>query len=57
MLYIGMGDGGSQGDPHGNGQNRNVLLAKLLRLNVDRGEAAPTISRSSPLSSIAASRI
>jgi glucose/arabinose dehydrogenase len=38
MLYIGMGDGGSQGDPHGNGQNRNVLLAKLLRLNVDRGE-------------------
>jgi glucose/arabinose dehydrogenase len=38
MLYIGMGDGGSQGDPHGNGQNRNALLAKLLRLNVDRGE-------------------
>jgi glucose/arabinose dehydrogenase len=38
MLYIGMGDGGSQGDPHGNGQNRNVLLAKLLRLNVDRGD-------------------
>jgi glucose/arabinose dehydrogenase len=38
MLYIGMGDGGSQGDPHGNGQNRNVLLGKLLRLNVDRGD-------------------
>jgi glucose/arabinose dehydrogenase len=38
MLYIGMGDGGSQGDPHGNGQNRNALLAKLLRLNVDRGD-------------------
>ena len=38
MLYIGMGDGGSQGDPHGNGQNRNVLLAKLLRINVDRGD-------------------
>jgi glucose/arabinose dehydrogenase len=37
MLYIGMGDGGSQGDPHGNGQNRNALLGKLLRLNVDRG--------------------
>jgi glucose/arabinose dehydrogenase len=36
MLYIGMGDGGSQGDPHGNGQNPNVLLAKLLRINVDR---------------------
>lgn len=38
MLYVGMGDGGSQGDPHGNGQNRNVLLAKLLRINVDRGD-------------------
>ena len=36
MLYIGMGDGGSQGDPHGNGQNPNALLGKLLRLNVDR---------------------
>ena len=38
MLYIGMGDGGSQGDPHGNGQNPNSLLAKLLRINVDRGD-------------------
>ena len=38
MLYIGMGDGGSQGDPHGNGQNRNALLGKLLRINVDRGD-------------------
>jgi glucose/arabinose dehydrogenase len=26
MLYVGMGDGGSGGDPHGNGQNRNTLL-------------------------------
>jgi glucose/arabinose dehydrogenase len=38
MLYIGMGDGGNQGDPHRNGQNRNALLAKLLRINVDRGD-------------------
>jgi glucose/arabinose dehydrogenase len=38
MLYIGMGDGGSQGDPHGNGQNRNALLGKILRINVDRAE-------------------
>jgi len=36
MLYIGMGDGGSQYDPHGNGQNPNSLLGKLLRINVDR---------------------
>jgi glucose/arabinose dehydrogenase len=32
-LYIGMGDGGSQGDPHGNGQNLGVLLAKMLRID------------------------
>lgn len=38
MLYVGMGDGGSQGDPHGNGQNPNALLGKLLRINVDRGD-------------------
>jgi glucose/arabinose dehydrogenase len=36
MLYIGMGDGGAGGDPRGNGQNPNSLLAKLLRLNVNR---------------------
>lgn len=38
MLYIGMGDGGSGGDPHRNGQNRNALLGKLLRINVSRTE-------------------
>jgi glucose/arabinose dehydrogenase len=38
MLYIGMGDGGSEYDPHGNGQNNNLLLSKLLRINVDKGE-------------------
>src|SRR6266542_2007825 len=37
-LYVGMGDGGSAGDPWGNGQKRNVLLGKLLRLDVDHGE-------------------
>jgi len=34
MLYIGMGDGGNQRDPHRNGQNLGVLLAKMLRIDV-----------------------
>ena len=34
MLYIGMGDGGSGGDPQGNGQNPQSLLGKMLRINV-----------------------
>jgi len=35
MLYVGMGDGGSGGDPQGNGQNPGVLLGKMLRIDVD----------------------
>lgn len=34
-LYIAMGDGGSGGDPQGNAQNRNSLLGKLLRVDVE----------------------
>lgn len=31
-LYIGMGDGGSGGDPQNNAQNLNSLLGKMLRI-------------------------
>ena len=33
-LYIGLGDGGSGGDPQNNGQSRSTLLGKILRLAV-----------------------
>ncbi len=33
-LYIATGDGGSGNDPQNNAQNRNVLLGKILRINV-----------------------
>lgn len=34
-LYIGMGDGGSGGDPFNHGQNRKTLLGAILRIDVD----------------------
>jgi glucose/arabinose dehydrogenase len=34
-LYIGMGDGGSGGDPRGYAQNLSTLLGKMLRIDVD----------------------
>lgn len=37
-LYIGLGDGGSGGDPLGNGQNLATLLGKVLRIDVDAGD-------------------
>ena len=43
-LYVGLGDGGGAGDRFGNGQNRNTLWGKLLRLDVSgaTGYTAPS---------------
>ena len=35
-LYIGLGDGGSGGDPEGSGQKLNSLLGAILRIDVDK---------------------
>jgi glucose/arabinose dehydrogenase len=37
-LFVGMGDGGSAGDPLNNGQDLTTLLGALLRLDVDSGD-------------------
>lgn len=37
-LYIGLGDGGSGGDPENHAQNPEDLLGKVLRIDVDRGD-------------------
>lgn len=49
LLYIGTGDGGSGGDPQGNGQNKTTLLGKLLRINVLENSLTPyTIPTTNP---------
>lgn len=37
-LYIGLGDGGSAGDPDNRAQNKQELLGKILRIDVDSGD-------------------
>lgn len=37
LLYIGMGDGGSSGDPQNRAQNKKELLGKILRIDVENG--------------------
>ena len=42
-LYVGMGDGGSGGDPENRAQNPKSLLGKLLRIAVDLPVAGPRV--------------
>jgi glucose/arabinose dehydrogenase len=49
MLYIGLGDGGSEDDPHGFGQDRSTLLSKILRINpAASGNAPYTVPADNP---------
>jgi len=48
-LWIGTGDGGSAGDPQGNGQRMTTLLGKLLRIDPRAaGAAAYTVPPDNP---------
>lgn len=47
FLYIGLGDGGSGGDPQNNAQSTNTLLGKLLRIDVSKGQGY-TVPASNP---------
>ena len=44
-LLIGLGDGGSGGDPLGNGQSLDTFLGKILRIDVDAGDAVRRAGR------------
>ena len=41
-LYVALGDGGSGGDPLGNGQDRGTLLGSILRIDVSRSAPGET---------------
>lgn len=43
LLYIGLGDGGSAGDPQGYAQNPQTYLGKMLRLDVNAPQPQPEI--------------
>ena len=43
-LYISFGDGGSAGDPQGNGQNLETLLSTIIRIDVDNPSSGQNYS-------------
>jgi glucose/arabinose dehydrogenase len=49
LLYIGLGDGGSEDDPHRNGQSLGTLLGKILRIDPRPSNGRPyTVPSSNP---------
>ncbi len=57
MLYIGMGDGGSGGDPERNALNTSSLLGKMLRIDPTRTSSKPyTIPADNPFVGVKGAR-
>jgi glucose/arabinose dehydrogenase len=49
LLYVGVGDGGAEGDPHRYGQNLRVLYGKLLRIDPRAAGGKPyTVPQDNP---------
>ena len=43
LLWVGLGDGGSGGDPEGRAQNPDTLLGKIFTLNVRSAQPSPKL--------------
>jgi glucose/arabinose dehydrogenase len=43
LLYVGLGDGGSGGDPENNGQTMTTKLGKIWKLDVNKAGAEPQL--------------
>lgn len=56
FLYIGTGDGGSANDPGARAQNRQVLLGKILRIDVNSTSPAYAIPPGNPFTGAGTTR-
>ncbi len=56
FLYIGLGDGGSGGDPQNNAQNLGSLLGKILRIDVESQPGQVRIPPTNPFVNTAGAR-
>lgn len=56
MLYMGLGDGGAGGDPHGNAQDRSTLLGKMLRLDPEATDGDGLVPTDNPFVDVAGAR-
>jgi glucose/arabinose dehydrogenase len=55
-LYVGIGDGGSEGDPDNNAQRLDSLLGKILRIDVDSTERPYAIPADNPFVDVEGAR-